>query len=136
VAASAPSKALLNTEASMAGVQIAKPANPDESVNSTVSDIALKASVRKALLMNAMAAQSLYNRFVLRTPGLRGDVIVGITVRPDGHIIDGSIASATSGSIALDQALIRLVLKWKLAPFADNRPRYVAVPFRFEPAGP
>lgn len=132
-AASALANARRSAEASMAGVQVAQPFPRNESATSARGEEVLKASVQAVLHKDAEDVQSIYEKFAMGTPGLNGDIVIGITVEPKGHILEGSVASSSTGAPAFDQELLRLVLEWKLSPFPDNRPRYVAVPFHFEP---
>jgi TonB family protein len=135
-AATALENARRNAETSMAGVQIAKPTLRGDAPNSGRGEAELKSSIQVALNADAEAVQAIYDRFAMGMPGLTGDVVIGITVNPSGHIVEGSVAATTTGAASFDQELLRKVLGWRLGPFSDNRPRYVAVPFHFDSKEP
>ncbi len=136
LAAKSLARARLNAEVSMAGIQVAKPSFHSETASAANGEAALKTNVQAALNADAENMQAMYERFSISTPGLTGDIIIGITVLPSGHIVEGNVSSSSIGDPTFDQDLLRKVLVWKLPAFPDNRPRYVAIPFHFQPRDP
>ena len=98
---------------------------------SNLGEIVLRASVQAAANIDKDNLIEMYNRYALGFPGLSGEVVVGLTVDPSGRILEGSIASSTTGVDAFDQELLRKVLDWRLRAFPESRPKFITIPFLF-----
>jgi TonB family protein len=120
----------------MLGVEVAKPAFGNQSAISTRGAAALRSAIQEAIQAYSQSIREVFERFSMGSPDLQGDIIIGITVHPNGHILEGSLSGSSTGSAAFDQEILRNVLDWKIASFPDNRPRYVAIPFHFDPMEP
>ena len=110
--------------------EIPAPAKP-RSKPSNQGEIILRAAVQAATNIDKDNLQELYDRYALGFPGLSGDVVIGLTVDPGGHVMEGSVVSSSTGVDAFDQELLRKVLDWRLRAFPESRPKFITVPFLF-----
>lgn len=95
------------------------------------TDSILSGAVDEALKADAGSLQSIYDRFALGFPGLKGEVTIDLKVDPSGWILEGAVQSSTTAVDLFDQEILRKVLGWKLRPFPGDKPRSVPVPLRF-----
>lgn len=106
--------------------------NPS-SASSGKGEAILKASAQAALNRDRESLQSIYDRYAMGTPGLEGGLVVGLTVDPTGHILNGVISASSTGTPGFDQELLNKVMDWKLEAFPDVQARYISIPIHFEP---
>ncbi len=132
VAAAALEKSRRNADASLTGSIESNGSAQDGNSENVKLEIALKASVQKAMRNDAENIQGVFDRFSLGNPGLEGNIVIGVTVQPNGRIFTGTITSSTTKVASFDQEILSTVLNWKLKGFDSNLPRYISVPFHFD----
>ncbi|MDB5103242.1 MAG: TonB family C-terminal protein [Fibrobacteres bacterium] len=98
---------------------------------SNLGEIILRSSVQAAINIDTDNLQQMYSRYALGFPGLSGEVVLGLTVDPGGHVLEANIISSTMGVADFDQELQRKVLGWRLRAFPESRPKFIKVPFLF-----
>ena len=106
MAAKAIEKTRRNIEASMLGVEVAKPAFGNQSAISTRGAAALRSAIQEAIQAYSQSIREVFERFSMGSPDLQGDIIIGITVHPNGHILEGSLSGSSTGSAAFDQEIV------------------------------
>jgi TonB family protein len=70
-------------------------------------------SLREVTLRHVPAIKYCYERSLRQNPGLRGKVVVRITVDPDGTVSDASVFSSTLNDEKAEQCILARIRQWK-----------------------
>jgi outer membrane biosynthesis protein TonB len=81
------------------------------------------------------ALYRLYNRELRRDPRLRGQVVLKLTIEPDGSVSACELQSSNMNSPQLVQRVIDRVLTFDFGPMEDVSPVTIIYPIDFMPAG-
>lgn len=113
---------------------IGRPASGDGETRSdgtSLSERILRSSLQSSVNIDLATLQEMYNRYALGFPGLSGEVVMGLTVRPDGSILEGGLIRSTTGVEAFDQELLQRVLGWRLRAIPESAPKFTTFSLLF-----
>lgn len=91
------------------------------------------ANIRRGFDQQKAALFSMYNRALRKNPALAGEVLLEVTIEPDGHVSDCRIVSSELDSPALEQKIIARVSLFNFGA-ADVTQRLVRFPINFLPS--
>lgn len=91
------------------------------------------ANIRRVFDQQKSVLFSLYNRALRKNPALEGEVLLEVTVEPDGHVSNCRVVSSELNAPALEQ---KIVMRVRLFNFgaADVETRTVRFPINFLPS--
>lgn len=75
-----------------------------------------------------------YERALRKTPSLKGKIVLGWTVKPDGSTADIEVVSDTMGDVGVARCLAEQPRTWTYPRPKDGAPIRVSYPFVFSPA--
>lgn len=94
-------------------------------------DAVVKARVQETLRRSSPDIRALYERFLMGFPELKGQIVVALTVNPNGKLLHASIRNSTTGVPRFDAEILRLAETWELGPFPGKTAKLVTIPLRF-----
>lgn len=78
--------------------------------------------------------QLIYNKQLLKKPGLQGFLTVEFTITAQGHVIECRVVTSSLSDPLFEREVIQEILRWKFPPIAQGTTT-VLYPLSFSPAG-
>ncbi|MBI3181460.1 MAG: TonB family protein [Myxococcales bacterium] len=89
--------------------------------------------IRSVVRRHVSDIRAAYQKRLTERPGLSGKLVVEFVIQADGAVRDARVKSSTVGDPDFEQAVLRLVRKWRFSPAPGGGEIAVSYPFVFSP---